>query len=142
MRKTLSWAAVLIWAAFIFFLSSQAAEQSDRLSTGITQAIVETIEGIVPDAEIVVGSLNHLIRKYAHFFAYLILGLLVAGALTNSGVHGLKRILAAVLICVLYASSDEIHQLFVPGRGGMVTDVLIDSAGAVIGIGVIGAFRR
>lgn len=38
------------------------------------------------------------------------------------------------MICILYAISDEVHQLFVPGRGGQVRDVIIDSAGAIAGI--------
>ena len=37
-------------------------------------------------------------------------------------------------ICLLYAASDEIHQLFVPGRSGEVRDVMIDFSGAVLGI--------
>ena len=40
----------------------------------------------------------------------------------------------ALLICVLYAVSDEVHQIFVPGRGAEVKDVLIDSAGASVGV--------
>ena len=36
--------------------------------------------------------------------------------------------------CILYAASDEFHQLFVPGRAGLITDVCIDSAGALLGI--------
>ena len=32
--------------------------------------------------------------------------------------------------------TDEIHQIFVPGRAFQVTDILVDSAGALLGIGV------
>ena len=39
-----------------------------------------------------------------------------------------------IVFCFLYACSDEIHQLFVPGRSGMFTDVLIDTGGAVTGM--------
>ena len=35
-----------------------------------------------------------------------------------------------------YAASDEFHQLFVEGRAGRVSDVLIDSAGALAGVGI------
>ncbi|PGY12090.1 VanZ family protein [Bacillus sp. AFS031507] len=37
-------------------------------------------------------------------------------------------------ICVLFAVSDEFHQLFVAGRGAQVKDVFNDSAGAMMGI--------
>lgn len=75
------------------------------------------------------------IRKTAHFSVYLLLGVLVMNALRRSGVIGLKAVALAIGICVLYAVSDEVHQLFVPGRGGQARDVLIDSAGAILGIG-------
>ncbi|NHC41026.1 VanZ family protein [Bacillus sp. MM2020_1] len=47
-----------------------------------------------------------------------------------------KNLLLAIGICVLYAASDEFRQIFVPGRGPLVKDVFIDSAGAVVGIGI------
>lgn len=34
----------------------------------------------------------------------------------------------------LYAASDEFHQLFVPGRSGQISDVLLDSAGVCFGV--------
>lgn len=37
-------------------------------------------------------------------------------------------------ISTAYAATDEFHQIFVPGRAGMVTDVMIDSSGALAGI--------
>ena len=46
---------------------------------------------------------------------------------------GLKSCLA-ILICVLYAASDEIHQIFVPGRSCRVMDILLDSFGSISGI--------
>jgi len=60
----------------------------------------------------------------------------VLHALRSSNILGYRGIIAALLICVLYAASDEIHQLFIAGRSGEVRDVLIDSAGASIGIGI------
>lgn len=43
----------------------------------------------------------------------------------------------AWLVCVLYATSDEIHQLFVPGRSCQIGDIAIDAAGAAAGIVLI-----
>ena len=45
-----------------------------------------------------------------------------------------KLVLLSLLICFLYACSDEIHQLFVPGRSGEARDVLIDTLGACLGV--------
>lgn len=57
-------------------------------------------------------------------------------ALRRRGVTGISSIIFSLLICILYAISDEIHQVFVPGREAQVKDVIIDSGGAAVGIGV------
>ena len=44
------------------------------------------------------------------------------------------RFSISLIIGIIYASSDEIHQAFVPGRGPMLTDVLIDTSGVTVGI--------
>lgn len=90
-------------------------------SIGVRQALVPT-------------DLHHFIRKNAHFFIYLILGGLVKYALTSMGIKGVKAIGIGLLICIGYAISDEAHQLLVPGRGGQLSDVVIDSWGAGLGI--------
>lgn len=141
-RKVLPWLLVILWMALIFYLSHQPATKSNGLSKDATEIIVETVAKIAPKVDINKRSFNHIIRKNAHFFAYLVLGILVANGLRSSGVIGYKAISFALLICVLYAISDEVHQLFVPGRGGQVKDVLIDSAGAVVGIGMYNGFIR
>jgi len=135
-RKIVSWVAVILWMVIIFNLSAQVAEQSDQLSTGITEFIMNAIEKFAGNINVDIGSFNHLVRKNAHFIAYFVLGVLAANALGRSGLHGYKSILSALLICILYAVSDEVHQLFVPGRAGQVKDVIIDNAGASVGIGV------
>ncbi len=46
----------------------------------------------------------------------------------------MDRISTSLIIGVIYASSDEIHQCFVPGRGPLFTDVIIDGMGVLLGI--------
>jgi len=135
-NKFLSWLLVFLWMGVIFKLSSQAAEESSTLSEGITKVIVETVKKVAPQSEISVDDLNHMVRKSAHFFSYLLLGLLTVNALYQSGYTGMAGVVLGLSICVLYALSDEIHQIFVPGRGGQMRDVLIDSTGACVGIGI------
>jgi VanZ family protein len=142
MRKILAWAAVILWMALIFFFSAQAAEQSDQLSIGIAEKIAEAVEKVIPGTGLVAEGMNHFVRKNAHFFVYLVLGALTVNALCTSGVRGLRGVAAAMAVCVLYAVSDEIHQIFVPGRSGQFTDVLIDSAGAAVGSLIIWFIRR
>ena len=45
-----------------------------------------------------------------------------------------KLVLLSLLICFLYACSDEIHQLFIVGRSGNAYDVLIDTIGSFFGM--------
>jgi VanZ family protein len=82
------------------------------------------------------------LRKYAHFFIYLILGGVLKNALTLSSVKGWKAIMIAIVISFLYAVSDEIHQYFVPGRMPLVLDIIIDTAGATVGVIVYSILYR
>ena len=52
----------------------------------------------------------------------------------NMTINYKNNIYIPIIICILYAISDEIHQLFVPGRSGQVSDVLLDTLGAFTGI--------
>jgi VanZ family protein len=130
----LPWLIVVIWMLLIFNLSSQPVQNSDKLSIGVTEKVVETVEKVTPKTELNLDSLNHIVRKNAHFFIYLALAIWVQIALRINRAIGIKRLLIVIGICVLYAISDEYHQLFVAGRGAQVKDVFIDSAGAIVGI--------
>lgn len=68
LRKILPWVLVVLWMALIFYLSHQPATESNELSTGITEIIIETVEKIAPDIDLDIGSFNHIIRKNAHFY--------------------------------------------------------------------------
>ena len=114
-KKVISWIAVILWMAVIFSLSAQPAASSNQLSKGVTEILVEMLKKVT-SINLEVSDLNHFVRKNAHFIAYLILGGLVSNALKYGG-SGLNKSFLAGLICVGYAISDEIHQIFVPGRG-------------------------
>ena len=127
----LSWIALLLWMALIFSLSSQPAVQSDHMSKGITEKIVEAQGKDTQNTKEKISILNESVRNNAHFFLYLVLGVLVLNAFRRVGYKGF---VLAFLACILYAVSDELHQIFVPGRGAELRDVLRDSAGAAIGV--------
>ncbi len=131
---SLSWLAVVFWMIVIFMLSAQSAQQTNGLSKGVTGVIVNILKKVTSKDKFDLSSFNHLVRKNAHFFTYLILGIFVMNAMSRSGLIGSTLLVLSISICILYAISDEVHQLFVPGRGAQVKDVLIDSAGAAVGI--------
>ena len=78
----------------------------------------------------IVDQNQHFIRKAAHFSVYTFLGILVSLAVSQ---HTNKFTLISYCIGTLYAVSDEIHQRYVPGRSGQISDVLLDSAGVALG---------
>ncbi|MGB4438210.1 MAG: VanZ family protein [Sedimentibacter sp.] len=139
-NNIISWIPAVIWMIVIFTLSAQPAVSSNNLSKSVTKIIVEIIGKIVPlqvemsTVNDLVSQFNHFVRKFAHFFAYMILELLIVNALVKSGIKGSKVFMFSITICFIYASSDEIHQLFVPGRGCQFKDVMIDIVGALAGI--------
>ncbi|MCR3955037.1 MAG: VanZ family protein [Gudongella sp.] len=135
-KRRTPWLLVLIWMGLIFFLSSQQAADSNQLSTGITEFIIDRLSGIFPEISPQVQWLNHIVRKNAHFIAYLILGILLVNAFYLNGRSGWNAFILALLISSIYAISDELHQTFVPGRSGELRDVMIDTAGALTGIGM------
>lgn len=131
-----SWFLVIGWMGLIFFLSAQHAEQSADLSGGITELVNVVVEKVAPEADLHIEQISYFVRKNAHFFAYMLLAMLTLNALRRSGGRGRKSAALALGITVLYAISDEVHQLFVPGRSGQMSDVLLDSVGALVGIGL------
>ncbi len=125
----------LIWTAVIFSFSLQSGEVSGDLSGSVLEAILGFfMPGVLESPEKL--ELFHLIlRKCAHFTEFMILGVLSSIALKYMKA-GYKGIIG-LGYCVLIASLDETLQLFVSGRAGRVRDVLIDSAGALVGIVVV-----
>lgn len=74
------------------------------------------------------------IRKGAHFFSYFIIGFFWFLGLRKRVRHEWLTILLAVLLSIGYASFDELRQSFNPGRTALMADVILDTAGAIVGI--------
>lgn len=133
-RKVFYWILVVLWMTLIFYLSHQPASKSNELSIGVTEKITGIVGKTNLNIEQNIRNFNRIIRKNAHFFAYLILGILTFNGLKDSKITGGRGFIIALIICILYAISDEIHQLFIPGRSGQVMDVVIDGMGSLVGI--------
>ncbi|MEG1997719.1 MAG: VanZ family protein, partial [Clostridiales bacterium] len=83
-----------------------------------------------------------LIRKAAHFSEYTLLAALFMQAFKSPRITRHQQQFYALLSTILYAISDELHQLFIPGRACQIQDILIDSSGAVLGIILITLFYQ
>ena len=119
----MDWLPVIVWSAVLFFLSTSI------FSAANTAKVIEPIlRWFLPAASsTTIEIIHNLIRKLAHFTNYAILfWLMIRGPMTG-------RPYAALALCVLYAISDESHQIFVAGRGPSVYDVALDSSGALFG---------
>lgn len=122
--------ALLLGTFFMIFgFSNQDAEKSGSLSSSVTKLLLgqEEREDIVERAESV-------IRKIAHFCIYTLVGFLLMALFSTYNIKENKRVMISLGIGILYATSDEIHQLFIPGRSGQVTDIMLDSMGVLLGI--------
>jgi len=139
-----SWLLVLLWMMVIFALSAQPAKQSSHLSSDITQGVIKgaQISGIVgaekniSKQKLILKTLNGKVREIAHASVYLVLALLVTNAIKRFGFRGFRLIAYSFLFCSVYAWSDEIHQIFVPGRAAEFLDISLDFTGALLGIGL------
>ena len=88
----------------------------------------------MPEAqrEQIAEALDGIVRKLAHFSIFAALGFFLFGAVRRT--FDKSCTLITILFCILYAVSDELHQLFVPGRSCQITDVATDTLGALAGM--------
>ena len=128
-----------LWMGLIFAFSAQDASGSSQLSgqTAFHAAFWfwPGFSGLSAESQAVwVESVQFLVRKAAHFFVYTVLGILLYWDFIPSCGSVRKKVGWVWAAGTAYAVSDEIHQLFVPGRSGQVRDVLLDSVGVAAGI--------
>jgi VanZ family protein len=120
---------VVIWAGVIFSFST-----STFSSEHTEPVVVSILHELLPHApEHTLLTMHDFIRKCAHFVNYFAFGLLLFRAIRmpERGWR-LRWAILAVMIAALYASSDEIHQIFVPSRGASIWDALLDTSAAIV----------
>ena len=127
----------LLWVCIIFSFSLQPAEVSHELSAGVGIEILETFfpalfEKLDSIPKEQLDFWHFLLRKAGHFSEYLILGVLSLLTLLRAELK--YKEIKALGFCVMIASIDETIQLFVSGRSGQISDVALDSIGALTGI--------
>ena len=126
--------------AVIFYFSSQDAERSKAVSNGLAHRLIELFSSVLPALERFLEN-GENIRTVAHFSEYMCLGvssMLMFGEkfYTKAGRMRLS-VSASAVLCAVYALSDEIHQIFVPGRAFQLVDLAVDLAGVAVGIALL-----
>lgn len=129
--------AVILWMIVIFWFSAQPADISTDMSESVGRRlgalIIRDFNTWEPEAQLEFADrIDFAVRKCAHATEYAILAGLLLGMFASRGVKGKNLYTAAMGMVLFYASTDELHQLFVPGRACMITDVLIDCAGGAV----------
>jgi VanZ family protein len=120
----------------IFSFSNQTGTSSSSLSTKVLTRIAITIDKDMTDEEIdeFVDKYSFIIRKVAHLTIYFILGILAYINLKEYMKVTPALVIYSIIFCLVYASTDEIHQLLVNGRSGNIYDVILDTCGSTLAI--------
>ena len=120
---------ILIWMIVVFGFSNTGGNESTGMSMKVARFLFKN-ESYIKLAE-------PIIRKLAHLSEYALGGMLVYGLFLTFNLNSKIQFCCSWLFVVLFAITDEIHQLFIPGRSGKISDVFIDSLGSLIGICVL-----
>lgn len=138
--RTIAGILALFWMCVIFSFSAQEKEESGEVSEAFSYRMVSST-GILFHLNLdeeqlreIANAIEHTVRKVAHMTEYGILSILFYIWLGKWQFAVSKRSIMAIVLAALYAVSDELHQLFVPGRAGRFSDVIIDSIGAILGV--------
>ena len=108
-KRLLAYTAPVVWMTFIFVLSAQPSLPGP-------QAYWQ----------------DFLFKKLSHILVYGVLYLLWFNAMNLSGKP--KRYLLPFLFTIVFAVSDEFHQVFVPGRAATMRDIGYDTVGMTVAI--------
>lgn len=117
------WILTALCLVAIFLFSNQSGDESQQLSDGLLGFLLKLLGPLID---------SFIVRKFAHFFEFLVLAFCLSGALFFTKKRFLP--LAAFISGVLYAVSDELHQYFVPERACRLFDVFVDSCGVLTGV--------
>ena len=137
-KKTILIILILIWMGIIFIFSNQPSETSGELSGNLSRKILSTT-GIlgkinIDNQEKVVITTEKVLRKIAHYSIYLLGGILLMSYANLYKISTNKKMIYASIAGAIYATTDEIHQYFIPGRACMWQDIWLDSLGVATGV--------
>lgn len=135
---------VLAWMVTVFMLSHQVAEESSKTSSNFITVIIKLFNKDIEQEQLetIMLKVETIVRKLAHFVLYTLGGMLITIMFINFKEYITKTKIASFLLGATYAITDEIHQLFIPGRSGEIRDVLIDSTGVLLGVFIIYLLMR
>jgi VanZ family protein len=137
------WLPVLIWMALIFSASSDS--HSYEHSSRFVEPLLHWLFPRMSQSRVEV--IHLIIRKCAHFTEYAMLAVLLWRAVRRPAKNDPRpwawpEAGLALAGIFLFAAGDEFHQIFVPMRTALVSDVFIDTAGGAAGLLMLWIFGR
>lgn len=142
MKRTLFRITTLILLVLTFISIFNFSNQDGQASSGVSRKVAKKIIDIYPytknlneeNKNQIVEKIQPIIRKGAHLSIYTLVGILMMSFISTYNIKLKYRFLISILVGLVYASSDEIHQSFIPGRNASIIDVGIDASGVLLGI--------
>ena len=145
---------ILLWGGAIYYLSSMNSNSSNSSSTGVISVFIEDSVKVTNKAGLSDSHpneskldkaskiLNAPLRKMMHASVYFVLAILIIVFINvmQKKKRYFLALLITIVLCFMFACTDEYHQTFVGGRTGEFRDVLIDSTGALVGTMVYGTY--
>ena len=127
---------VIIWMVSVFKLSSEVSEVSGNRSGGIISSIIRFFNKNISETKLqtLIEYLQPLVRKIAHFFIYMLMSFWLISFINTYKMRYKTKIVLCTIIGIAYASLDEFHQSFILGRTALISDIIIDTVGILVGI--------
>lgn len=136
-KKVINIILIGICLISIFVFSNMSGKNSNFSSEKVLEKVVEiTSLEKNKDTDEIAKQYNHLFRKIAHSIEYMILAIFLMNFIDKYNIKFLKKFAIALIVCIICSGLDEFHQYFVNARTASIMDCLIDSVGALIGIGI------
>lgn len=145
---------ILSWCGIIFYASSRTSDESNAASKKLLYSGLDTTIKITnklkitniklseSNYKIIVDKLNYPLRKCAHATVYFVLAILICILVKMIGFKRGLTFIVSIIFCFCFSLTDEYHQTFVSERTGQFKDCLIDTAGAIVGAGILCVFSK
>lgn len=124
---------IVIWMIVIFNFSNQGGNESSGTSSKVTIIIINVITKEKNNKQ-TEERIEKVVRKGAHYTIYTVGGFLIMNYTYSMEKTKKQKILVSLLFGAFYATTDELHQYFVPGRSARLFDVGLDTLGVLTGI--------
>lgn len=129
---------VIINAVVIFIFSAQDGKKSEKISQKIVNENLNNVKTTnQTEKDKILKQREKIVRKIAHVLIYTSLGIWSMSFISTFNMKNTRKVLFATIWGAFYASTDELHQRFISGRSGNITDVFIDTIGVLLGIAIV-----